>query len=254
MYRLNEEQTGIIEQVREVAREHIAPRAADADEKARFPRESIDALAGAGLLGLTVPTEYGGMGEGMRMACAALDEIAQHCGSTAMIYLMHLCGTACYTAQPTGHEETLRQVVRGKHLSTLAWSEKGSRSHFWAPVSRTVQNNGHVVLNAQKSWVTSAGEADGYVVSTGAAGATGPTDSTLYLVHKNDAGLSVSGAWDSLGMRGNASSPMTLTNCTISAERALTEPAKGFARMLDILPWFTFGNAAISVSDPDRDR
>ena len=75
----------------------------------------------------------------MRTACAALDEIAQACASTAMVYLMHLCGTACYVAHPAGHQEILKQVGRGEHLSTLAFSEKGSRSHFWAPVSRAAR-------------------------------------------------------------------------------------------------------------------
>jgi alkylation response protein AidB-like acyl-CoA dehydrogenase len=183
----------------------------------------------------------------MRCACAALDEIAQACASTAMVYLMHLCGTACYVAHPDNHQETLRQVARGEHLSTLAWSEKGSRSHFWASVSRAVQENGKVVLNAEKSWVTSAGEADGYVVSTGAVGLAAPTDTTLYLVRKQDPGIAVSGVWDSLGMRGNASAPMTLSNCEIPPERELSAPGKGFSRMLEVLPWFSLGNAAISI-------
>ncbi len=61
MYRLNEEQTAVIEEVRRVADESIAPHAADVDAQGRFPREAVDALAQAGLLGLTVPVEYGGM-------------------------------------------------------------------------------------------------------------------------------------------------------------------------------------------------
>src|SRR6185295_4846612 len=98
------------------------------------------------------------------------------------IYLMHLCGCACYVAHPNGHEDVLRAVAQGKHLSTLAWSEKGSRSHFWAPISQATQRDGRVVLNAQKSFVTSAGVADGYVVSTRTPGATEATDTMLYLV------------------------------------------------------------------------
>lgn len=250
MYRLDNEQMARIEDLRRVADEQIAPHAADVDEKARFPREALDALAQAGWLGLTIPTEYGGQGQGMRIASAALDEIAQRCASTAMVYLMHLCGCACYAAHPTSHEDTLREAASGNHLSTLAWSERGSRSHFWAPVSQATQNDGQVVLRARKSFVTSAGEADGYVVSTRTPNGTETTDNldtTLYLVRNDDAGLSVSGGWDSLGMRGNASAPMALEDCQVSAERALCEPGQGFPRMLEILPWFNLGNAAISV-------
>ena len=248
MYRLNEEQFAVIEEVRRVADESIAPPANDVDVEGRFPREAIDALAGAGLLGLSIPVEYGGMGQGIRVACAALDEIAQRCASTAMIYLMHLCGCAVYVARPQAVEETLGQVACGEHLTTLAWSEKGSRSHFWAPVNQAAQNNGHVVLNAQKSWVTSAGIAEGYVVSSRTAGAEEPTDTVLYLLLKEDEGFTVSAPWNGLGMRGNASAPMTLQDCEIPAERALCEPHDGFRTMLEVvLPWFNLGNAAVSV-------
>jgi alkylation response protein AidB-like acyl-CoA dehydrogenase len=248
MYRLNEEQTAVIEEVRRVADESIAPHAADVDARGRFPREAVDALAKAGLLGLTIPVEHGGMGQSIRVACAALDEIAQRCASTAMIYLMHLCGCSCYLARPHAVEDTLRQVARGEHLSTLAWSEKGSRSHFWAPVNQAAQNNGSIVLNAEKSWVTSAGEAEGYVVSTQTAGGEEPTDTTLYLVLKEDRGFTVSDRWNGLGMRGNASAPMTLENCQIPSDRALCEPSDGFRTMLEVvLPWFNLGNAAVSV-------
>ncbi len=218
MYRLDEEQMARIEDLRRVADEQIAPHAADVDEEARFPREALDALAQAGWPSLTIPTDYGGQGQGMRVACAALDEIAQRCASTGMVYLMHLCGCACYTAYSEGHQDTLRQVASGDHLSTLAWSERGSRSHFWAPVSQAEQNDGQVVLRAQKSFVTSAGEADGYVVSTRTPNGTEATDNldtTLYLVRNDDAGLRVSGTWDSLGMRGNASAPMVLEDCKV---------------------------------------
>lgn len=188
------------------------------------------------------------MGHSIRVACAALDEIAQRCASTAMIYLIHLSGCACYIARPHAVEDTLRRVVRGEHLTTLAWSEKGSRSHFWAPVNQATQDNGHIVLNAEKSWVTSASEAEGYVVSPRTAGGEEPTDTTLYLLLKEDEGFTVSDRWNGLGMRGNASAPMTLENCEIPAGRALCEPSDGFRTMLEVvLPWFNSGNAAVSV-------
>lgn len=247
MYRLNEKQTALIEQIRRLADENIAPNAAEVDEKGRFPRDSVKALAKHGFLGLTIPLEYGGLGEGMRMSCAVLEEIARRCASTGMVYLMHLCGCACYTAHPKGHEETMRQAARGEHLSTLAWSEKGSRSHFWAPVSQGIKQNGNIILQAQKSWVTSAGEADGYVVSTRTPGSEQANDTVLFLVRKEDAGVVVSGEWNSLGMRGNASAPMNLNQCELPLERALCEPSQGFPRMLEILPWFNLGNAAISI-------
>jgi alkylation response protein AidB-like acyl-CoA dehydrogenase len=248
LYRLSDEQNAVVDRVRKIADEQITPHAADVDTQARFPQEALDALGRAGFFGLNVPKEFGGMGQGLRVAAAVLDEIAQRDASAAMVYKMHLCGTACYVAFPDTGKAYFPGIVAGKHLTTLAWSEKGSRSHFWAPVSQASLSGGDVVLNAQKSWVTSAGKADGYVVSTRTAGTSGATDDMLYLVLKEDKGMKISGPWNGLGMRGNASSPMLLENCKVPSARALCAPNGGFPAMLGVvLPWFNTGNAAISM-------
>ncbi|MCA1596145.1 MAG: acyl-CoA/acyl-ACP dehydrogenase [Chloroflexi bacterium] len=247
MYPLNEEQQALIARIRVIGDEIIGPQAAASDSEGHFPRASLDALASAGFLGLTVAREYGGMGEGIPTACAALDAIAQRCASTAMVYLMHLCGCAAYALRPAVAAASLRKAAQGHHLATLAWSEKGSRSHFWSPVSQAQSRGENLLLNAEKSWVTAAGEADGYVVSTRSPGGTEPTDTLLCLVLKGDPGVAVSGPWNSLGMRGNDSAPMRLTECVIPGDRALCDAGGGFPAMMQILPWFNLGNAAVSV-------
>ena len=248
MYQLNTAQEEIVDKARAIADNEIAPHAVAVDRENRFPTEAVTALQSAGLLGLTVPADHGGLGQSFRTTVAVLDEIAQRDASTAMIYLMHLCGIACYASRPETAGQQLRDAAAGKHLSTLAFSERGSRSHFWAPVSQAEARNGQVVLNAEKSWVTSAGFADGYVVSSRAPGATGFLDSTLYLVLRGDPGVAVDGPWDALGMRGNASAPVKLSNCEINADRALCENGKGYDAMVNIaLPVFQLGNSAISI-------
>ncbi|HEY3782254.1 MAG TPA: acyl-CoA dehydrogenase family protein [Fimbriimonadaceae bacterium] len=248
MYQLNTRQEEIVNQAGTIADNVIGPNAAAVDRESRFPTESMEALRSAGLLGLTVPAEHGGMGEPIRTGCAVLDEIAQRDASVAMIFLMHLCGLACYASNPEAAGQFLRDAAAGKHLTTLAFSERGSRSHFWAPVSQAQTKDGKVVINAEKSWVTSAGFADGYVVSSRSPGATGIVESTLYLVLKGDPGVAVDGAWDALGMRGNASAPVRLSDCTLDAGRALCEDGKGYEAMVNIaLPVFQLGNAAVSI-------
>ena len=153
----------------------------------------------------------------------------------------------CYAAAPDKTAAHLRDAAAGRHLSTLAFSEPGSRSHFWAPVSRAAATNGGVRIAAQKSFVTSAGHADGYVVSTLASATAGPIESTIYLVLRQDAGVAVSEPWNGLGMRGNASAPMTL-DVAVSADRALTQPGKGLDMMLGVvLPTFQVGSAAVAL-------
>jgi len=249
MYRLNEAQQRIAATAAAIAEKDLAPRAAAVDRDAAFPTESIAALGAGGLLGLNVPQAYGGLGEGLRTAAAVIDALAQRCPSTAMVYLMHLCGIACYAAVPDKTGALLRQAAAGRHLSTLAFSEQGSRSHFWAPISRAASTgNGAVVISAQKSFVTSAGHAQGYVVSTLASGATQPVESTIYLLLKEDDGISIAGSWRGLGLRGNASAPMTLEAVAAPADRALTAEGKGLDMMLGVvLPLFQVGSAAVGV-------
>jgi len=248
MYRLNEEQDRIVAEAAAIAARDIGPDAARVDREGAFPEPAIAALAKAGLLGLTVPVSLGGRGQGLRTSAAVLDVVAQHCSSTAMVYLMHLCGVACYVSASDKTDAELRAAARGTHLSTLAFSETGSRSHFWAPVSRAAGQNGVVHLNASKSFVTSAGHANGYVVSTLSANGTGPLESSLYMVLADDPGVRVSGAWKGIGMRGNASSPMTLDNVRLEENRALSAPGKGLEMMLGVaLPVFQVGSAAVAV-------
>jgi len=248
MYRLSDAQQKIVNNAAAVAANGIAPHAKRVDSDRSFPKESIAALAEAGFLGLTVPAAAGGMGEGLRTTAAVLDEVAQRCSSTAMVYLMHICGVACYAAAPERTTALLQAAARGVHLTTLAFSERGSRSHFWAPVSRAVAVNGYARLTAQKSFVTSAGHADGYVVSTLSADAATPVTSTIYLVMRDDRGVTVAGAWEGLGMRGNASAPMAFDDVAVGDDRALTAAGKGLDMMLGVvLPVFQVGSAAVAL-------
>lgn len=245
MYQLSPEQQEIATRAREIAEQRIAPSAGEVDENGRFPSEAMEALGQAGFMGLTIPAEWGGMGQSPAVAAAVVDEIAQRCGSTAMVYMMHLCGVSCYLAAPDKFESELRAAAEGKHLSTLAFSEKGSRSQFWAPVSRAAADGDGFKLSAEKSWVTSAGIADGIVSSSVSSGGDG---ASVWLVRKDDPGLSVEGEWSSLGMRGNQSNPMTLQDVALDESRLIGDDGKGADIMLGkALPMFLICQGAIGV-------
>jgi alkylation response protein AidB-like acyl-CoA dehydrogenase len=233
----------------DVAGEALRLHADDVDRAGRWPAESINALREAGLLGLTVPSEFGGAGEGPRTFAAVMRILAEQCASTAMIYLMHICATQLISAAASFplREKVLRDIAAGKHLSTLAFSEKGSRSHFWAPISHVVVDGDSHRVSADKSFVTSAGHADSYLVNTRSSQPVEMTDSTLYYVPRDTAGLRVSGAWNGLGLRGNASAPMRL-DIALSASERLSDDGAGFPRVMQaVLPWFQLGSAAVSV-------
>jgi alkylation response protein AidB-like acyl-CoA dehydrogenase len=235
---------------KEIADQTLAPAAGTNDKMGRFSREAVEALGRAGLLGLTLKADLGGAGLGPRTFAAVTAILAEADASVAMVYLMHVCATATIASARPGAAVagTLKEIAAGNHLSTLAFSEAGSRSHFWAPVSRARRNGAGVHITANKSWVTSAGHAQSYVVSSLAPEGKAPTDSTLYLVAAGSKGLAVAGPWDGLGLRANASAPITLEDCMVASTLQLTDDGAGFQAMLDVvLPLFNLGSAAVAL-------
>lgn len=236
--------TTISEALERAITDVVAPAAADVDANGTFPRAGIDALGEAGALGLISATEVGGAGEGMDAACQVVERLAATCGSTAMVVLMH------YAAVPVieafGSHEVREAIGAGRHLSTLALSETGSRSHFWAPLSTAVRTDDGVALDAQKSWVTSAAHADSYVWSSRPLSGDGPM--TLWHVPSTAAGLSVAGGFDGLGLRGNGSVPMTAAGVVVAAEAMLGGDGQGLdVALMMTLPWFLVMSASFSL-------
>lgn len=237
---------------REIASAVLAPAAAQNDTAGRFSTEAVQSLGESGLLGLLLPVDIGGAALGPRTFAEVTATLAEADASVAMVYMMHVLGAASIAAARSSANgpltPILKEIAAGRHLSTLAFSEAGSRSHFWAPISRAHRNGDGVRISAQKSWVTSAGHAQSYIVSTLSPEGAGPTDSTLYLLLADTRGLSVAGPWDGLGLRGNASAPIVLDDCQVKSEFQLSDDDGGFPMMLNVvLPLFNLGTAAVAL-------
>lgn len=234
----------------EVSKNVLGPNADAVDQSRVFPRDNINALGRAGVLGLLVPAEYGGAGGGLAELSQAVETQAQNCSSTAMIMLMHFCATAVVaaTGSNTLKQRVLPAMARGEHLSTLAFSEPGSGGHFYIPVSEVRKNGSGKHLSASKSFVTSASEADSYIVSARKAGAAGPLESDLYLVPRNTAGMTVLGTFQGLGLAANSSAPMKLDNIALDDASFLGGEGSGFQTMMQVvLPNFQIGVASVSM-------
>ena len=224
----------------------VASAAAEIDQTSQYPRAALEALAQAGLFGLVSATEVGGLGQGHRAAALVVERLARECASTAMVVCMHYAAAAVIEAH--GPRAVREAIAAGQHVSTLAFSEAGSRSHFWAPVSTAaaVAGNGHVRLDAKKSWITSANEADSYVWSSRPMTAEGA--STLWLVPATAAGLRVTAPFEGLGLRGNASSPVAADNVLVESAAMLGADGGGFDIMMGVvLPYFQLMIAATSI-------
>lgn len=222
----------------------IAPAASEVDRSGTFPRSGLDALGEAGLMGLTSSMDVGGQGKGLREAAAVVEKLAAVDASTAMVVMMHYAATAVVEAH--GPREVRQAIAAGRHLTTLAFSEAGSRAHFWAPQGTAAPVGREVRLDAEKSWITSAGEADSYVWSSKPLAAEGPM--TLWLVPANAAGLSQPGAFDGLGLRGNGSRPVTAQGVLVPVAAMLGADGAGLDIALgSVLPTFLVLSASVSL-------
>ena len=226
--------------MREVAATTAAPRATAVDEQRLWPEHTFRALAEARLLGLHVPEELGGHGEGL-VALASLTEIlAQACSSSAICYGMHCVGTAVIAAKPTDHhrERYLAPIAAGRHVTTLSLSEPGSGVHFYLPSTELIADGDHYVLRGMKHFVTNGGRADSYVVSTIASdGSRG--EFTCILVDEQTPGVGWSGEWNGLGMRGNSSIAMHFDDARVPRRNLLGEEGDQIWYVFEVVaPYF----------------
>ncbi|HEY1546894.1 MAG TPA: acyl-CoA dehydrogenase family protein [Kofleriaceae bacterium] len=211
-----------------------AANAIEVDRTAAFPAKAIDAFRASGLAAVA------NLGDASRV----VERLARECASTAMIVCMHYSGSAVIRAH--GDDATKQAIAAGKHLTTLAFSEFGSRSQFWASLGTATADGNTVKLTGKKSWVTSAHHADSYVWSSKPT--AGSEMSTLWLVPRTTAGLRTEGTFDGLGLRGNDSSPITAEAASIPVANRLGDDGAGFGIMMSVvLPCFNLLSASVSA-------
>ncbi len=238
------------EQLAKVAGQHAI--AVDAD--ATFPLATVEAAREAGLLGLLSSAEVGGHGLGHRAAAEVIERVARECASSAMVLTMHYAGASVIEAH--GPRDVREAIARGEHLSTLAFSEAGSRSHFWAPLGTATMSGDEARLDARKSWITSAHHADSYVWSSRPS--AGDELCSLWLMPRDADGLEVASGFDGLGLRGNDSCPVTADGVRLPEANRLGGDGEGFGIMMQtVLPLFSvlisagsigFAEAAVAVT------
>lgn len=222
----------------------IAASSASGVDRGEFPQATIDALGDAGLLGLVSAKEVGGQGLGLAEAAYVIERLARECASTAMIVCMHYAATV--VIEQHGPEAIRRAIAKGDHLTTLAFSEPGSRSQFWASLNTAAVDGDDVRITGKKSFVTSAHKADSYVWSTKPT--AGSEMSTLWLVSRLNTGLRIDGNFDGLGLRGNDSAPVTAEGAVVPASARLGADGGGFGIMMGVvLPWFNVMSASVSA-------
>lgn len=208
---------------REVSTRTAAPLA-QATDAGSWPEEPLRALQRAGLGGLVAPAAIGGAGLGLRALAEVCEVIGESCASTAICFGMHAVGTAVLAAKATEHQlgELLAPIAAGEHLTTLALSEPGTGAHFWLPETGLARKGDGFAVSGQKSFVTSGGHADSYVVTTVAESPEAPLgEFSCVVIPAGSPGMTWLGEWDGIGMRGNSSRALSMRDVQVPSERLL---------------------------------
>jgi isovaleryl-CoA dehydrogenase len=234
-----------ISAIRRVAADHIAPEASRVDSECVFPSSGLGELGRVGGLGILVPTEFGGIGGGLSDLARACEIVGGACASTGMAYLMH--AVAASTIARGGGERSGRYLSKFAtgSIGTLAFSERGTGTHFYSSELHAVASNGGVKISGRKSFVTSGGHADIYLVLVQSAAGEGLD---CFVVEREADGVRFEGAWRGLGMRGNSSVAMSLSEVVVDQAARIGPPGDGVTLVFSaVAPYFLVGLASVNV-------
>jgi alkylation response protein AidB-like acyl-CoA dehydrogenase len=214
-------------EIRALVDEVILPNAEQTDQGV-FPRENLEALGRAGWNGVLIPKEYGGLGLDHVAFSIVAEEVGRACASTGLVYVMHT-GAAQTINLFGNHDQKERWLkpARDGLIGTYSTSEKASGGHWWFNFSEAARgDDNNYLLNAEKSFTTSAGQADYYIFQTRSPGAQSATDISFFIVDSKLDGIT-HGTWEALGVRGNHSGPITYKNVHVKSIDRLGEEGQG---------------------------
>jgi butyryl-CoA dehydrogenase len=246
--------SGISEEARKLARriagEAIEPGAAERDLKRAFPWEAVRVLAKAGFLGLAVSQDQGGIGGGRACLASAVEEISKACASTALVLVSH--GVAAKAVELGGGREVIErwlpEMAKGGLLGAFAVHEPEGGSTPGAISTRAVREGDHYLVNGSKFFITSAGEADLYLVLVRTDPEKGPQGMSAILVEKDTPGLSFGNPEDKMGLASTSTREMFFSDCRVPTGNLVGGEGQGAAVMGQaVAGWGFMGAAAISV-------
>lgn len=235
---------------RKIAKDRIAPQATERDRSGAFPREAMQLLGESGILGMVVSERFGGAGAGRAALAGVAGMLGGACASTALVAVSHIIAEKAVetTATEPTRNRWLRLMISGRALGAFAVHEANSGSNAGAITTTARKDGDHYIVNGSKFFITSAGEADVYLVLVRTDPEKGPQGMSALLVEKGVAGLSFGNPEDKMGLRSSSSREMFFTDCRVPVDHLLGSEGGGLQVIgQNVIGWGFFGAAGISV-------
>ncbi len=249
-YQLSDDHMALRDVARRFAAEKIAPHARDWDRDADIPRSVVKELAEIGFLGIFTPEQYGGSGLGDLAATVIMEEIARHCGATALLLDAHnaLCSAHIILAGNDAQKKKyLTALAAGEYVGAWALSEPGCGSDAVALTTTAELKGNEWVLNGAKQWITNGHYAGVYVVTARTKPEGGKNGISAFLVERGTPGLVIGKKEDKMGMRASDTVPLMFEDCRIPKDALCGELHKGFRDAMKVLERGRITISAMSV-------
>lgn len=230
-FQLTTEQREIQQKAEAFALEHLRPYAGQWDREETFPQEACEACAAQGLTGLTVPKEMGGPGQNSVAYSLAITALAAGCSATAVTVAVSsmVAETIASLGTDAQREAYLPSLLDGRFTAgSFALSEPGSGSDAGALRTKGVASGDDLIINGEKSWISSGTHAGVFVVWVRSEEGEGTRGITTFLVEPNDPGFRVGRKEDKMGLRASSTVSLEFVDCQIPQHRLLGSPGKGF--------------------------
>src|SRR5258708_27398144 len=234
---LSDEQREIRDLVRGLARERIAPRAAEIDKSAEFPWDVVELYRDNDIFGILFDEEYGGIGASALMTLVAIEEVSKGCATSGLIIAAQELGSVGIKVAGTGDQKRrfLPRLASGEWLAAYALTEPGSGSDSAAMRTTAVRDGDEYVLNGGKRFITNAGIAHVYAVFAKTDPSKGHDGISAFVVEADTPGFEVGRIEPKMGIKGSTTGEIFFNDCRIPAANLLGEQGEGFKIAMRIL-------------------
>src|SRR5918911_698002 len=246
---LTDEQREIRDLVRQLARDRIAPRAAEIDETHEFPWDVVELFRDHEVFGLFFAEENGGTGTGTLLSLVAIEEVSKVCATSGLILAVQELGSLALKLAGTDEQKArfLTKLASGEWLCAYALTESGSGSDSAAMRTTARRDNGEYVLNGSKRFITNAGVASLYTVFAKTDPEAGHAGISAFLVEADAPGFEVTRLEPKLGISGSTTGELAFDGCRVPAANLLGAEGDGFKIAMRILDRSRPGIAAQAV-------